>query len=373
MNGKAFIPLIAGLGIGGFALWMGFNTLKNARGATKPVDELQLWCAKADIPRGTEITAEMIKTVAFPAALAPAGVLREKEKVVGRVPRVDAPAGLPILNEMLLAPGSHAGIYVKPGYRAVAVKIDEASGVDYHLEPGCFVDVVGSFSVRRNSRQETLARTIVENVEVGAVGARVSAVTTEEEDGKKSNRAVRAVTLFVRPDDVPKLLLAEQKGRIKLSLRNDDDSMGVARNETVSDLELTGEIEPSSSDSKDGKRSLLSRIRGLFGAEEEPAPEAEPVVAAAPPPVVPSEPPWEVAVIRGQARETVRFKSRDSNERVSDHAAQQQMPPPAAWPGDMEPPPFGSQEPAFGQPEPAEPQSDDTERTTSPESKEVQG
>src|SRR5512147_2513519 len=39
-----------------------------------------------------------------------------------------------------------------------------------------------------------------------------------------SRNAVRAVTLSVRPEDVQKLLLAEQQGKLKLSLRNGDES-----------------------------------------------------------------------------------------------------------------------------------------------------
>lgn len=53
MNGKALVPLVAGLGIGGFALWMGFNTLKSARGAQQPRDDVQVWAAVDNIGRGS--------------------------------------------------------------------------------------------------------------------------------------------------------------------------------------------------------------------------------------------------------------------------------------------------------------------------------
>ncbi len=344
MNGKALIPLAAGLGIGGFALWMGFSTLKSARGSQKPAEDVQVWSAQADIPRGTEITAEMIAAVPFPTKLVPEGAITDQEQLLGRVPRLDAPAGLPILEKMLLAPGARAGIHVKPGFRAVAVKIDAGSGVDFHLEPGCFVDVVGSFTVRRDNRQETLARIIVENVEVAAVGPRVSPVRSGDLEEKTTKRTVRAVTLFVHPDDVPKLLLAEQKGKIKLSMRNDEDGGKVASRRAISDRELTGEVpekETKEGESEDAKAagSFLGRLRGMF-TQPEVKPAPTPLQLAAGPPVLAS-PPWEIAIYRGQEREIVRFKDRDSRELVDDDAenpaqsgkvgpaAQQELRPPS--------------------------------------------
>jgi pilus assembly protein CpaB len=308
MNGKALIPLVAGLTIGGFALWMGVNALKSARGAQKPVDNVKVWAAKSAIPHGTKITEDMVKPMAFPPQLIPAGAFQKQEDLVGRVPRIDAPAGLPVLDNMLLPPGASDGLHVPTGYRAVAVKIDEGSGVDYHLEPGCFVDVVGSFSTRRDGRQETLARTVVENVQIGAVGQRVSRVQ-DEEDGKSSSRSVRAVTLFVKPDDVPKLLLAEQKGRIKLSLRNDQDSSGLASNETVRESELLNQqsAEPKKAEPEP---SFFDRLTSMWAKaqsaqDQMPTPVMEPVDES-----------WEVVVCRGEHRNSVRFKNTDSSERI---------------------------------------------------------
>ncbi len=319
MNGKALIPLVAGLGIGGFALWMGFNTLKNARGAQRPVEHAEIWSATTDIPRGTYITEEMIQPLRWPAGMMPPGAVQKKDELVGRVPRLDAPAGLPILNEMLLPPGARQGLIVKPGYRAVAVQIDAGSGVDYHLEPGCFVDVIGSFTIRNNQgRNETIARTILENVEVAAVGPRVSPVQTEEEGGRRSSRKVRAVTLLVKPDDPPKLLLTEQKGRIKLSLRNDEDGGRPQSNENtfVSMSELTGEQDDDA---------------------PTPAPRPTPTTIVRQPvavaPAAKAEP-WTMSVVRPDGKERVQFneqgvviENNDRSARSDDRWQLNSMPP----------------------------------------------
>jgi len=319
MNAKAIIPLVAGLGIGGLALKVGFDTLKRAQGAQGSVAKVQLWAAKQDIPRGTRITAELLTPLAFPTTLAPKGACKDKDALVGRVPRIDAPAGLPVLEDMLLPPGASAGINPGPGYRAVAVKIDEGSGVDYHLEPGCFVDVVGSFNARRDGRNELLARTIIENVEVAAVGPRISTAAggaSGKDAEKESARTVRAVTLLVKPEQVPALLLTEQRGKIKLSLRGNQDGSELGRSRAVSELELTGD-EPQPKAPSD---SLLEQLRGMLG---KPQPASQPVVAAALPPPNPLFQPWDVVIFRGNQTERVRFKSRDSRERVEDQEGAQ--------------------------------------------------
>jgi pilus assembly protein CpaB len=318
MNGKTLIPLAAGLGIGGFALWMGFNTLRNARGAQQAPTEIPLWSPKTDVPRGTEITEEMLQPLQFPASLLPPGAVQHKQDLVGRVPRLDLAAGLPILDELLLPAGARAGIFVRAGFRAVAVKIDEGSGVDYHLEPGAYVDVVGSFNVQRNGRQEMCAQTIVENVEIAAVGPRLSFVGKEESGGKnqgaRENRLVRAVTLFVKPEDVPKLLLTEQQGHLKLSLRGGGDSAEVGSRRTVSDQELTGTEPDSAPKSGAGAPSLLERLRGLFTKPQSTPPATAAAAPVAARPVLDLT--WAVAVCRGTGREMVHFKNRDSCERV---------------------------------------------------------
>lgn len=317
MNGKALIPLVAGLGIGGFALWMGVQTLRSVKGAQKPAEHTPVWAAKETIPRGTEITEEMVVSLPFPKSLVPAGAITKKEDLVARVPSVDAPAGLPILDTMLFPPGVRSGLHVKPGYRAVAVKIDESSGVDYHLQPGSFVDVVGSFQTRRNNKNETVARTIVENVEIGAVGPRISAAAGKDEGEKSGTRSVRAVTLFVKPEEVPKLLLAEQKGKIKLSLRSDTTpSDEAAPAKPVSDLELTGDT-PREESPKEGPGAFIDQIRKLLMPASPPT--ASNVPAAPPPPVVVEVPAdtWEVVVVRGDDRKAIRFKNRSSREIVS--------------------------------------------------------
>lgn len=225
MNTKALIPLVVGLGVAGIALKLGMDFVKRAKGA--PSETTQVWTANQDIPRGVLVEEHMIQGIEYPSDVLPPGSISDKEQVVGRVVRTVATQGLPITESVLLPPGAKSGLTPPKGYLAVAVRIDEASGVDNHLEPGSRVDVVAFMTIlNEKGAQQTIARTILENVEVGAVGPRLSPVNAGNSKNRDpaKQRPARAVTLFVKPGQPEKLHLAEQKGKLKLAMRGVGDS-----------------------------------------------------------------------------------------------------------------------------------------------------
>ncbi len=311
MNARAIIPLVAGLGIGGLALKLGINVLQNAKGGQNG-ERVPVWSARAEIPRGTAISAEMLQAVSFPQDVLPPGAFKDKDKLVGRVPRLVVPANLPVLENMLAPPGALGGVFPKAGYRAVAVKIDESSGVDYHLEPGCFVDVLGSTKDRKGN--SATARLVVENVEIAAVGDKISPAEKPAEGSGKSKekpRPVRAVTLYVKPDQAKKLLLAEQEGPIKLALRG-----SAPAGEPVEVIpEEPDELERLAEENAENQSVALDWLRNMFAQPEPPVAEAVPASQ----PALPE--PWVVTIYRGPDQQLVQFKSRDSRERLSESSS----------------------------------------------------
>src|SRR5262245_11583767 len=103
MNAKAVIPLVAGLGIAGLAAKLGFDYVKKAQGS--PAKSVELWATIEDVPRGSAIEEPMLASLKFPQELAPANALTDKKAIVGRVPHTGVPAGVPVLESMLLPPG----------------------------------------------------------------------------------------------------------------------------------------------------------------------------------------------------------------------------------------------------------------------------
>lgn len=313
MSGKSLIPLVIGLGIGGFALKLVFDTVKRAQGAKPEI--VAVWAAAEDIPRGVAIEETMITAMQYPSSNVPQGAFKKKEDLIGRVPRTTAPAGLPLMESILLPPGAKPGLWVKPGYRAVSIKIDESSGVSNLLQPGSSVDVVGYFNVVRNKKRETISRTLIENVEVAAVGARISA-GNENQDGKVAPPA-RAVTLFVKPNDVPTIHLAEQQGKIKLSMRSSEDGSEHAGDDSATSADVIGwtdETVAATAPTED----MMARVQALLEERDKALAERLDELNKNAPALAGGigKPAWVMTVWNGDNRSDLGWTSLDSMEPI---------------------------------------------------------
>jgi hypothetical protein len=90
--------------------------------------------------------------------------------------------------------------------------------------------------VKKSGRKtETLSRVLLQRVKVGAVGQMLHDQTVE--DGPTR---VRSVTLIVPEGDVPKLHLAQTKGRLTLAMRSEGDVL-ITDNAEAQQGELFGE------------------------------------------------------------------------------------------------------------------------------------
>src|SRR5205814_4519660 len=101
----------------------------------------------------------------------PKGTTKDPKDLIGRVLVSPAIQDLPISDRLLAAKGTEEGIsgMIPVGMRAVAVDVNESSGVAGLITPGCRVDVIATL---RMSESE-IARTIDENVKVQAVNRKM--------------------------------------------------------------------------------------------------------------------------------------------------------------------------------------------------------
>lgn len=318
MNAKALIPVAVGLCIGGFALKLVFDTVKKAKGAQDTT--AAVWSPVEEIPRGTKIEDQMLETTNFPTKSVPQGAFTKKEELIGRVTRISAPVGLPIMDSMLLPPGAAPGLSVKPGFRAVSIKVDEGSGVSNLLQPGAAVDVIGYFSIHKNGQEEIVSRTLIENVEVAAVGERLTASNekSEKEKERGNNTPARSVTLLVKPEDVPQIHLAEQRGKLKLSLRNSTDFTRPDHDDLVTESKVVG---VSTTDDKKGG-GFLDKFSAFFSANQKsgktgPATVAKPEksldAVTAPEPVQFAH---QMVLWNGENRQVMGWKTLDSMDGI---------------------------------------------------------
>jgi pilus assembly protein CpaB len=122
----------------------------------------------------------------------------------------------PILGAKITEPGVDAGITanLSAGMRAFAINVDVSSGVAGFLRPGDRVDVFWSGKI--NGQDTT--KLIDEAIRLIAINQSADADRSEE------TVIARTVTIEAKPQQVAALALAQQTGRLSLSLVGANDS-----------------------------------------------------------------------------------------------------------------------------------------------------
>lgn len=185
--------------------------------------------ATSDLDLGQAITAQMLQPIAWPAGAQPVGSFNDTKALEGRVVRSSIYKGEPVLEPKLAPEGTKAGLdsIIKPGHRAISVKVNEVVGVAGFLAPGSYVDLLVNI---RDDRDTAISRVVLERIMVLAV-----AQEARRPDETKA-RVVNAVTLEVTPDQAEKIDLARNVGTLSLMLRNQVDTVetttaGITRKE----------------------------------------------------------------------------------------------------------------------------------------------
>jgi pilus assembly protein CpaB len=315
MKSRAVIPLVIGLAIGILAIRSFFNVLQKAKGSAK-VDTVQVVRAKVNISPTIEIKEEMIELTEVPASFVPEGAFHDSKKVVDRVTSQMIPKGALVAPAYLAPPGTPPGMLsrIKDGYRAVAIKIDEIVGVAGWIKPGAHVDVVMVLNPRSGQRASAMSTVVLQNVEVLAVGQKV-------ETGDSKAALSRSVTVLVKPEDATKLHLATTKGKLRLTMRSQDD------NEETEPVILTDrDLLPTGLSAwESDTESDADRLRRLFGGQAQattrPADNQQSglMLASAAPVAQPTEPAWEVEVLSGRKAYKLAFDSDQADARIVPH------------------------------------------------------
>ena len=267
---RIFVVLALAVTVGGaFALatyrWQKTPTTTVERLPTRPVV-----VAVANLDLGASLRPEDVRTIDWPAESVPAGAFEHVEDVVGRGLIQPVVQNEAILPSKLASKDAGAGLapVIRPGYRALSVRVNDVIGVAGYVLPGTHVDVVVTISPTPGLGEMT-SKIVLTNVEVLGSGTKIERDT---EQGKPI--AVSVVTLLVNPAEAEKLTLASTEGKIQLALRNPLDPAAPA----------TPGIRPA---------ALLGYMS--------PRPVAR-VAAAAPRPIEIAPPSPTVEIIRGDKR-----------------------------------------------------------------------
>lgn len=283
MNWKTWVPLVLAIVLGVVAakvardvMLKNKNTDANAGKFTKVV------VTKGDVAPGKELTAEDLTLAQVETANVPASSFAAPQEVVGRVSETLMVKGQPVVEAMLAPTGSGSGLQalVPPGQRAVTMEVNEFSGVAGLLNPGCRVDVIATIN-DGGGQGSQIAKTIVQNVKVTAVGQKTASAGPNEPPPPTAE-LFKSVTMLVKPEEAEAIELACSVGRPRLVLRGGRD------NEVASTNGIT-----------------LGELKGNGGSTVS--------VAIAPPPpttmpsIEPTTKPAEAVAVRETPKRVVRF------------------------------------------------------------------
>jgi len=215
---------------------------------------LKVVVATHDMPVGTLVRTSDIKLVNYPERDVPKGVVFDAKLATGRVLLVPLNLNEPVLAAKLSQPTSVEGVasVIEQGYRAVSVSITEVSGVAGLIQPGSKVDVLFT---RPGSMAEATTSTILQNVKVLSAGRILQAGQVADPKAPKSP----VVTLVLRPEEIQKLELAKNEGKISLSLRNPLDNSADASAEPMTTEVLDPMISARMARARKGRTTAIGR------------------------------------------------------------------------------------------------------------------
>jgi pilus assembly protein CpaB len=230
--------------------------------------------AARDLQAGTLVKDTDLKVESRSGAL-PAGASRKKRDFIGRGVIAAVYRSEIVVDSRLAPTGAGAGMaaMIRPGMRAVAVRVNDVVGLAGFVLPGMRVDVLIAAG--------PVVKTLLQNIEVLSAGQHI------QKDAEGKPVSAQVVNLLVTPDQAELLSLAANQASIQLVLRNPLDS----------------QVAQTSG-------ALMSRVLGT-APPERPGAHGVPVSAkppAAPAPARAPEPkPVVVEMFHGVKRAEARF------------------------------------------------------------------
>jgi pilus assembly protein CpaB len=227
MNWKTWVPLVLAIVLGVAAAKVARDTIMKSKASAGPVGKYtKIVVAKTDITPGTELKPEDLAVADVQMDLAPTVSFKTVDELAGRSAEMMIVKGQPVAEVMLTQKGSGSGLQalVPNGMRAITMEVNEFSGVAGLLTPGCHVDILATINDGGSSAGQ-LAKTIVQNVQVKAVGQRT---TVNGNEPPNPNEMFRSVTVLASLADAEAIELACSTGRPRLVLRGGRDNAVVA-------------------------------------------------------------------------------------------------------------------------------------------------
>lgn len=180
--------------------------------------------AKKGLPPGTILKAADLRWQSWPDKALPREYLVQGRAtpamVAGWVVRHGVVAGQPITRASVVKPGERGFLaaVLRPGMRAVTIPITVTSGVAGMIFPGDRVDLILLHRVTvggagGTTRNQQIGETVMTNL-------RILAIDQRTDDQTKKPAIGRTATFELTPKQAEAIVVAQQIGRLSLSLRS---------------------------------------------------------------------------------------------------------------------------------------------------------
>jgi pilus assembly protein CpaB len=255
MNSRAMTLSVAMAGIAVFFVMSSVTSIEE-EAKRKFGDEVTVLVAKADIKEMDTILDGMIEArivprrFVEPAAIAFNTMVKEDsndyametKRIVGNVAIVPIKKGEQLSLNKITEPSMRTGLapQVSPGKRAIAVMVDETSGVSKLIKPGDRVDIIGVIdagATGATGRENKVAKTLFQDIVVLAVGRNITnnLARKVDIDGVSGKARVKSLTEFdgfssvtveVDPNQAQLIaaITAGASNKLVFTLRNNDDN-----------------------------------------------------------------------------------------------------------------------------------------------------
>ncbi|NIR45890.1 MAG: Flp pilus assembly protein CpaB [Gemmatimonadetes bacterium] len=180
-----------------------------------PVKKTYVLVADKNMPTGTFIQENLVTWQSWPDEKLHPGYMVKGEadpaELAGTVLRRAITAGEPITAGRIIQPGARGFLaaVLRPGYRAVSLRVNATSGIAGLVSPGDRVDIILTHAVRARRVSET----VLTNV-------RVLAIDQKTNDQEKAPKVGKNATFEVTPKQAEMLAVLSELGRLSLSLRS---------------------------------------------------------------------------------------------------------------------------------------------------------
>lgn len=230
MRGKVNLFLVLALLCGLAAAYGVYGYLREVKAAYQNAGDFRpVVLAREKIPPQAGITENMLEIREMPRKYVHEQAVARREEAIGKIATSVIYPGEPVLKAKIAGPKDPSqglAFLVSSGKRAATIAVNDVSGVAGFLRPGDKVDVVGTVDVPSGGTQSTVTSLLIQNVNVLAVN-RSSDLSPAAKDNNKTVQT-QTVTLEVTPGQAQTLILAAERGSVRLLLRMPGDGAEVA-------------------------------------------------------------------------------------------------------------------------------------------------